>query len=128
MSIYIEDKERGGGMVRSCGYSLQREIVDVLLDENPELSDAEFRTAGGTVVALVLTVEKPKQILLHRLAKELGAHSRHQADQTVAVTMSTPTGPAWRVLSLARLRRLAEDASDLTGQHRLQAALRRRDR
>jgi hypothetical protein len=108
----------------TCGYSLQREIVDVLLDENPEISGNEIRNAGGGVVALVLSVEKPKRMRLYRLAKELKFHSRHSAAQVVAVTMPTAGGPAWEVLPLSYLQALADEAADLKSQHRLEAALR----
>ncbi len=115
-------------MNRTCGYSLQREIVDILLDENPEISDNEIRNAGGGVVALVLTVENPQQMRLYRLAKELKFHSRHSAAQVVAVTMKTPVGPAWEVLPLSYLQSLADEAVSLKSQHRLEAALRPRVR
>lgn len=112
----------------TCGYSLQREIVDVLLNENPEISDNEIRNAGGGVVALVLTVEKPRKMRLHRLARELKFQSRHSAAQVVAVTMATTGGPAWEVLPLSYLQGLADDAVALKDQRRLQAALRPRVR
>lgn len=115
-------------MNRACGYSLQREIVAVLLDENPEISGNEIRSAGGGVVALVLTVEKPRKMRLYRLAKELKFQSRHSAAQVVAVTMPTERGPAWEVLPLSFLRELAEDAVALKDQRRLQAALKPRVR
>ncbi|MFG3176602.1 hypothetical protein ACGFZC_16275 [[Kitasatospora] papulosa] len=109
---------------RTCGYSLQREIVDILLNENPEISHAEFRNAGGGLVALVLSVETPKRLRLHRLARELKFHTRHSAAQVVAVTMPTAGGPAWEVLPLSYLQGLAEEAVALKDQRRLQAALR----
>ncbi|MFI1530062.1 hypothetical protein [Streptomyces griseus] len=115
-------------MNRDYGYSLHREIVDVLLDENPEISDNEIRSAGGGVVALVLTVEKPRNMRLYRLVKELKFQARHSAAQVVAVTMPAESGPAWEVLSLSFLRELAEDAVAFKDQRRLQAALKPRVR
>ncbi|MFE5542790.1 hypothetical protein ACFQ71_03120 [Streptomyces sp. NPDC056534] len=112
----------------TSGYSLQREIIDLLLNENPGLSGSEIRKAGGGVVALVLSVEKPKRMRLYRLAKELKFHSRHCAAQVVAVTMPTAVGPAWEVLPLSYLQSLADEAADLKSQHRLEAALRPRVR
>ncbi|MEU6765887.1 hypothetical protein ABZ916_25630 [Streptomyces sp. NPDC046853] len=111
-------------MNRTCGYSLQREIVEILLDENPEISDTEIQSAGGGIVALVLKVEKPQKMRLYRLAKELKFHSRHSAAQVVAVTMGTPDGPAWEVLPLSYLQSLADEALTLKSQRRLEAALR----
>lgn len=108
----------------TCGYSLQREIVDVLLNENPEISDTEIRNAGGGVVALVLSVKKPKGMRLYRLAKELRFHARHSSAQVVAVTMPTAGGPAWEVLPLSYLQALADEAADLKNLRRLEAALR----
>ncbi|MEU3436748.1 hypothetical protein [Streptomyces sp. NPDC006863] len=106
------------------GYSLQREIVDVLLNENPEISDSEIQNAGGGAVALVLTMQKPRAVRLHRLAKELAFHSRRHSAQVVAVTVDTPGGAAWEVLPLSRLRDLTEEAVSFKDQRRLQAALR----
>ncbi|MCT6776120.1 hypothetical protein LXH09_05710 [Streptomyces sp. CS7] len=124
LSPYIEIRERGGEMNGTSGYSLQREIVDVLLNENPEISDGEIQNAGGGAVALVLTMQKPRAVRLHRLAKELAFHSRRCSAQVVLVTMETPGGVAWEVLPLSRLRDLAEEAISFKSQRRLQAALR----
>ncbi|MFI8815738.1 MULTISPECIES: hypothetical protein [unclassified Streptomyces] len=115
-------------MNETIGFSIQREIVDVLLNENPEISVNQIRKSGGGVVALVLTVERPKRMRLHRLAKELKFHSRHSAARVVAVTMPTAEGPAWEVLPLAYLQGLADDAVALKRQYQLEAALRPRVR
>jgi hypothetical protein len=113
-------------MNRTCGYSLQREIVDVLLDENPQLSANQIRQAGGGVVALVLRVENAKRMRVYRLAKELKFHSRHCAAQVVAVSMPAEGGSAWEVLPLSHLKGLAEEAVSLKDQLKLEAALRPR--
>ncbi|MFF9653063.1 hypothetical protein [Streptomyces sp. NPDC014622] len=113
-------------MNRTFGYSLEREIVDVLLDENPQISDDQIRDAGGGVVALVLTVENAKRMRVYRLAKELRFHSRHSAAQVVAVSMPAAHGPAWEVVSLPYLQSLADEAVTHKDQLRLEAALRSR--
>lgn len=115
-------------MTGTSGYSLQREITGVLLDENPGLSGEELRKAGGGVVTLVLSVEKPKKMRLFRLSRDLRFHSRHSAARVVAVTMPTEDGPAWEVLPLPYLQGLADEAVVLKTQLRLEAALRPRVR
>lgn len=100
--------------------------MDVLLNENPEISDNEIRNAGGGVVALVLSVENPMRMRLFRLAKELKFHTRHSAARVVAVTMPTADGPTWEVLPVSFLQSLADEAIDLKDQYRLEAALRPR--
>lgn len=113
-------------MNRTCGYTLEREIVDVLLDENPHITDGQIQEAGGGVVALVLSVESARRIRLYRLAKELKFHSRHSAARVVAVSMSTDSGPAWEVVPLPYLQSLADEAVSTKDQRRLEAALRPR--
>ncbi|WP_326827410.1 hypothetical protein [Streptomyces sp. NBC_01751] len=100
--------------------------MDVLLDENPQITDHQIRDAGGGVVALVLTVENARRMKVYRLAKELKFHSRHSAAQVVAVSMPARYGPAWEVVSLSYLQSLADEAVDLKDQRKLQAALRPR--
>ncbi|MVO87407.1 hypothetical protein GPA10_22235 [Streptomyces sp. p1417] len=111
-------------MKRTYGYSLEREIVDVLLEENPGISHSEIQDAGGGAVALILTVEEPLRIQLNRLATELRFHSRHGAAQAVAVSVAAASGPAWKVLSLPDLQKLTDEAVDLKSQFKLEAALR----
>lgn len=113
-------------METNCGYTLKREIVDVLLDENPQISENQLRQAGGGVVALVLSVESARRMRLYRLSKELKFQSRHSAAQVVAVTMPTRNGPAWEVLPLSYLQGLADEAVLTKDQKRLEAALRPR--
>ncbi|MGW2715516.1 hypothetical protein ACWC4J_42165 [Streptomyces sp. NPDC001356] len=100
--------------------------MDVLLDENPQLSGAEVTEAGGGVVALVLAVESPKRLKIYRLAKELNFHSRYSAARVVVVSMPTGTGKAWEVVPLSYLKELAEEAVSLRDQITLEAALRPR--
>jgi hypothetical protein len=110
----------------TCGYTLQREIVDVLLDENPHITENQIQEAGGGVVALVLSVESARKMRLYRLAKELKFHSRYSAARVVAVSMPTERGTAWEVLPLSYLQGLADEAVSAKDQRRLEAALRPR--
>jgi hypothetical protein len=125
-AIYVGNRERGGEMSRTCGYDLKREIVDVLLNENPQISGNQIQKAGGGVVALVLTVENAKRMRVYRLAKELKFHTRYSAAQVVAVSMPTESGPAWEVIPLSHLQSLADEAVSLKNQLKLEAALRPR--
>jgi hypothetical protein len=100
--------------------------VDVLLNENPEISGNQIQKAGGGVVALVLTVENAKRMRVYRLAKDLKFHTRYSAAQVVAVSMPTESGPAWEVLPLSDLQSLADEAVSLKNQLKLEAALRPR--
>jgi hypothetical protein len=113
-------------METGCGYTLKREIIDVLLDENPQISENQILQSGGGVVALVLSVESARRMRLYRLAKELKFQSRHSAAQVVAVTMPTAHGQAWEVIPLSHLQQLAEEAVSTKDQKRLEAALRPR--
>lgn len=113
-------------MNRTCGYTIEREIVDVLLDENPQLSENQFRNAGGGLVTLVLSFESARKMRLYRLAKELKFHSRHCAAQVVAVSMPAAGGKAWEVVPLSHLQELADEAVSTKDQRRLEAALRPR--
>lgn len=113
-------------MNMACGYTLQREIVGVLLHENPQITENQIREAGGGVVALVLSVESARKMRLYRLAKELKFHSRHSAARVVAVSMPSDDGPTWEVLPLSYLQNLADEAVSIKDQKRLEAALRPR--
>jgi hypothetical protein len=125
-SIYVGNRERGGEMNATCGYTLQREIVDVLLEENPHITENQIQEAGGGVVALVLSVESARNMRLYRLAKELNFHSRYSGAQVVAVSMPADRGTAWTVLPLSHLQGLTEEAVSAKDQQRLGAALRPR--
>jgi len=107
----------------TCGYGLQREIVDILLNENPQISENQVKEAGGGVVALVLTVQKPGRIRVSRLVKELKFHARYSAARVVAVSMSAQGEQAWEVVPLSFLQDLADEALALKSQYRLEAAL-----
>ncbi|MET7984544.1 hypothetical protein [Streptomyces sp. NPDC005281] len=126
VSIYIGNRERGGEMNGTCGYTLEREIVGVLLNENPHITENQIQEAGGGVVALVLSVESARRMRLYRLAKELKFHSRYSAARVVAVSMPTGSGPAWEVLPLSYLQSLADEAVSVKDQKKLEAALRPR--
>lgn len=110
----------------TCGYTLEREIVGVLLNENPHITENQIQEAGGGVVALVLSVESARRMRLYRLAKELKFHSRYSAARVVAVSMPTGSGPAWEVLPLSYLQSLADEAVSVKDQKKLEAALRPR--
>jgi hypothetical protein len=113
-------------MPRACGYTLEREIVEVLVSRNPHISADQIGEAGGGVVALVLSVESTRNMRLYRLAKELRFHSRYSAAKAVAVSMPTRQGPAWEVVPLSTLQSLADEAALTKDQKRLEAALRSR--
>ncbi|MYX26036.1 hypothetical protein GTY75_05020 [Streptomyces sp. SID8381] len=110
-------------MPKTCGYVLEREIVDVLVDKNPHISADQISEAGGGVVTLVLSVESARRMRVYRLAKELRFHSRYSAARTVAVSMPTQQGPAWEVVPLSFLQGLADEAVLTKDQRRLEAAL-----
>lgn len=113
-------------MNQNCGYKLEREFVDVLLDKNPLISQDQIREAGGGMLALVLSVESARRIRLYRLAKELKFQARHSAAQVVAVSMPAGDGRTWEVVPLSYLQGLADEAVALKDQTRLEAALRPR--
>lgn len=113
-------------MSGTCGYTLEREIIDVLLKDNPRITERQIREAGGGVVALVLSVESARRIRLYRLVKELKFHSRYSAARVVAVSMPADGGPAWEILPLSHLQSLAEEAVSMKDQKRLEAALKPR--
>ncbi|MFJ8699445.1 hypothetical protein [Streptomyces ardesiacus] len=100
--------------------------MSVLLEENPQLSEAHFREAGGGLVTLVLTFESARKMRVHRLAKDLKFQAQHCAAQAVAVTMPAIGGKAWEVVPLSYLRELADEAVSTKDQRRLEAALRPR--
>ncbi|MER6102383.1 hypothetical protein ABT115_08640 [Streptomyces sp. NPDC001832] len=113
-------------MNATCGYTLEREIVGVLLEENPQISTNQIQEAGGGVVALILSVESARRMRIYRLAKELKFHSRSSTAQVVAVSMPTKGGTEWEVVPLSYLQGLADEAVSTKDQKRLEAALRPR--
>ncbi|MFD4608296.1 hypothetical protein ACFWOT_09290 [Streptomyces sp. NPDC058440] len=123
--IYLGIKGKGGENM-SCGYTLKREIVDVLLAQNPQISEDQIQEAGGGVVVLVLSVGNARRLRLYRLAKDLNFHSRYSAARAVAVSMRTEQGRAWEVISLSYLKGLADEAASVRSQLTLETAVRHR--
>ncbi|MFE9455965.1 hypothetical protein OH797_31980 [Streptomyces anulatus] len=108
------------------GYTIEKEIVDVLLDEQPEISADEIKQAGGGVVAVILQVKDRRRFNLRSLARDLvraGGRGIHVA----AISLPTAQGRTWQVVPLDYLRDLAEGLYDMKQQLHLEAALRRPD-
>ncbi|MEU1176540.1 hypothetical protein ABZ464_02630 [Streptomyces sp. NPDC005820] len=107
-----------------AGYTIEKEIVDVLLEERPEISAADIKQAGGGVVAVILQVKDRRRFNLRNLARDLvrvGGRGIHVA----AISFPTAQGRTWKVVPLDYLRDLAEGMYDMKMQLRLEAALRR---
>ncbi|MFC9231339.1 hypothetical protein ACFTZI_20640 [Streptomyces decoyicus] len=105
------------------GYAIQKEIVDVLLEEQPDISAEDIVEAGGGIVAVILEVKDRRRFNLKSLSRDLvraGGRGVHVA----AISFHTARGRTWRVVPLAYLRELAEGMHDMKQQLRLEAALR----
>jgi hypothetical protein len=106
------------------GYTIEKEIVDVLLEKQPEISADDIKQAGGGVVAVILQVKDNRRFNLRSLARDLvraGGRGIHVA----AISLPTAQGRTWKVVPLDYLRDLADGMNDMKMQLRLEAALRR---
>ncbi|MFJ7907519.1 hypothetical protein [Kitasatospora sp. NPDC096204] len=111
--------------MNACGYTIDREIVDVLLDQEPTITAEAIREAGGGLVAVVLTVEDRRRLRLRRLAKDLLRLGN--SFQVAAISIRGDEGERdWAVVPLTYLQGLARDLTDLQQQLYLEAVLRKR--
>ncbi|MFJ2187812.1 hypothetical protein ACIOJE_07555 [Kitasatospora sp. NPDC087861] len=109
----------------TSGYTIDREIVDVLLDQEPAISVEAIREAGGGLVAVVLHVEDRRRLKLRALARDL--LRLRGGFQVAAISVRGTDGHRdWAVVPLDYLRGLARDLTDLQQQLHLEAVLRRR--
>ncbi|MFJ5066548.1 hypothetical protein ACIQC7_09050 [Kitasatospora sp. NPDC088556] len=109
----------------TCGYTIDREIVDVLLDQEPTITAEAIREAGGGLVAVVLTVEDRRRLRLRKLARDLLRLG--DGFQVAAISIRGHQGERdWAVVPLPYLQGLARDLTDLQQQLHLEAVLRRR--
>ncbi|MFB7906431.1 hypothetical protein ACFC1T_08405 [Kitasatospora sp. NPDC056076] len=109
----------------TCGYTIDREIVDVLLNAEPTITAEAIREAGGGLVAVVLTVQDRRRLRLRRLAQDLLRLGN--SFQVAAISIGGKDGERdWAVVPLTYLQGLARDLTDLQQQLRLEAVLRRR--
>ncbi|MEU3825212.1 hypothetical protein AB0F36_07785 [Streptomyces sp. NPDC029080] len=106
-----------------AGYTIEKEIIDVLLEERPEISAEDIAEAGGGVVAVILQVQDRRRFNLRNMVRDLvraGGRGIHVA----AISLPTAQGRTWRVVPLNYLRDLADGLYDMKQQLRLEAALR----
>lgn len=106
------------------GYTIEKEIVDVLLEEQPDISAMEVAAAGGGVVAVVLQVKDRRRFNLRSLARDIVRHGG-RGIHVAAISLPTAQGRTWQVVPLDYLRDLADGLYDMKMQLRLEATLRR---
>jgi hypothetical protein len=106
------------------GYTIEKEIVDILLEEQPDISAMEVAAAGGGVVAVVLQVKDRRRFNLRSLARDIVRHGG-RGIHVAAISLPTAQGRTWQVVPLDYLRDLADGLYDMKMQLRLEATLRR---
>jgi hypothetical protein len=109
---------------KGVGYTIEKEIVDVLLEEQPEISANDIVEAGGGLVAVVLQVKDRRRFNLRSLARDLIRHGG-RGIHVAAISIPTAQGRTWQVVPLDYLRDLADGLYDMKMQLRLEATLRR---
>ncbi|MFD8088954.1 hypothetical protein [Streptomyces malaysiensis] len=106
------------------GYTIEKEIVDVLLDGDSGITAEDIEAAGGGAVAVILQVKDRRRFNLRSLARDLLRNSG-KGIHVAAISLPSPQGRTWKVVPLDYLRDLADGLYDMKRQLRLEATLRR---